>query len=271
MTISGNAVSRIIATARREAGSIWINSRPRSSSEASNRKPAFGPESTRAGFAPSFAYGAAAIGALVATWFVATALPGVVSNKVLPSPIDVVARFVTLTLETFSGSTLFGHAVASLTRWVIGVGAAVALLAAAFVLYPVYYLFQAAFDVGDPNVRPPEAYGLDNFALLPNYSEIMLNTLGVAVAATVMALVFGFVHGFGFANALDGIDASGVTLLPLLAGFNIGVELAQLGIVAVVLPAIYSMRATRWYSGGVLPLGSCVLGAAGLVWMSQRI
>jgi iron(III) transport system permease protein len=73
------------------------------------------------------------------------------------------------------------------------VGAAVALLAAAFVLYPVYYLFQAAFDVGDPNVRPPEAYGLDNFALLPNYSEIMLNTLGVAVAATAMALVFGFV------------------------------------------------------------------------------
>ena len=73
------------------------------------------------------------------------------------------------------------------------VGAAVALLAAAFVLYPVYYLFQAAFDVGDPNVRPPEAYGLDNFALLPNYSEIMLNTLGVAFAATAMALVFGFV------------------------------------------------------------------------------
>jgi len=73
------------------------------------------------------------------------------------------------------------------------VGAAVALLAAAAVLYPVFYLFQAAFDVGDPNVRPPEAYGLDNFALLPNYSEIMLNTLGVAVAATVMALVFGFV------------------------------------------------------------------------------
>ena len=73
------------------------------------------------------------------------------------------------------------------------VGAAVALLAAAFVLYPVYYLFQAAFDVGDPNVRPPEAYGLDNFALLPNCSEIMLNTLGVAVAATAMALVFGFV------------------------------------------------------------------------------
>jgi hypothetical protein len=25
-----------------------------------------------------------------------------------------------------------------------------------------------------------------------------------------------------------------------------------------------------WYGGGVLPLGSCALGAAGLVWLVQR-
>jgi hypothetical protein len=86
-----------------------------------------------------------------------------------------------------------------------------------------------------------------------------------------LAFGFGFVHGFGFANALREIDAEGTALLPLLAGFNIGVELAQLGIVAVVLPLIYSMRATRWYAGGVLPLGSCALGAAGLTWMVQRL
>jgi len=59
--------------------------------------------------------------------------------------------------------------------------------------------------------------------------------------------------------------------LPLLAGFNIGVELAQLAIVAVVLPLIYTARATRWYAAGVLPLGSCALGAAGLVWVYQRL
>ena len=86
-----------------------------------------------------------------------------------------------------------------------------------------------------------------------------------------LAFGFGFVHGFGFANALSEIDAAGSALLPLLAGFNIGVEVAQLGIVALVLPLIYSMRATRWYAQGVLPLGSCALGAAGLVWMFQRI
>jgi len=73
------------------------------------------------------------------------------------------------------------------------VGGAVALIAAALVLYPVFYLFQAAIDVGDPNVRPPTAYGLDNFLTLANYWEIMVNTLVVASAATVMALVFGFI------------------------------------------------------------------------------
>ena len=86
-----------------------------------------------------------------------------------------------------------------------------------------------------------------------------------------LAFGFGFVHGFGFANALSEIDASGTALLPLLAGFNIGVEIAQLGIVTVVLPVIYGMRARRWYAGGVMPLGSCALGMAGLVWLLQRI
>jgi hypothetical protein len=86
-----------------------------------------------------------------------------------------------------------------------------------------------------------------------------------------LAFGFGFVHGFGFANALAEIDATGVTLLPLLAGFNIGVELAQLSIVGAVLPLIYYARATRWYAGGVMPLGSCALGAAGLVWLVQRL
>jgi hypothetical protein len=86
-----------------------------------------------------------------------------------------------------------------------------------------------------------------------------------------LAFGFGFVHGFGFANALSEIDAAGTALLPLLAGFNIGVEVAQLGIVAVVLPLIYLARTRRWYSSGVLPLGSCALGAAGLVWLVQRL
>lgn len=97
--------------------------------------------------------------------------------------------------------------------------------------------------------------------LMPKYSRLRLP----------LAFGFGFVHGFGFANALNEIDAAGSSLLPLLAGFNIGVELAQLGIVALVLPLIYAMRTTRWYANGVLPLGSCALGMAGVVWLLQRV
>jgi hypothetical protein len=97
--------------------------------------------------------------------------------------------------------------------------------------------------------------------LLPRLSRVRLP----------LAFGFGLVHGFGFANALAEIDAEGTGLLPLLAGFNIGVEIAQLAIVAMVLPLIYSMRSTRWYAMGVMPLGSCALGAAGLVWLFQRI
>jgi len=97
--------------------------------------------------------------------------------------------------------------------------------------------------------------------LLPRLSRLRL----------ALAFGFGFVHGFGFANALGEIDAAGTPLLPLLAGFNIGVEIAQLGIVALVLPFIYLARGTRWYAGGVLPFGSCALGAAGVVWLLQRL
>ena len=97
--------------------------------------------------------------------------------------------------------------------------------------------------------------------LLPRLSRLRLP----------LAFGFGFVHGFGFANALGEIDAGGTTLLPLLAGFNIGVEIAQLAIVALVLPLIYLARGTRWYATGVMPLGSCALGAAGVVWLLQRI
>ncbi len=72
-------------------------------------------------------------------------------------------------------------------------GYGVAAVAAVLVLYPVFFLFQAALDVGDSQVRPPTAYGFDNFNGIFQYPQILLNTLTVSVAATVMALVFGFV------------------------------------------------------------------------------
>ncbi len=86
-----------------------------------------------------------------------------------------------------------------------------------------------------------------------------------------VAFGFGLVHGFGFANALREIDTAGFALVPLLAGFNVGVELAQLAIVAVVLPLLYAVRDTGWYTRRALPACSCALAAVGAWWMLTRL
>jgi len=73
------------------------------------------------------------------------------------------------------------------------VGVAVTALAGVLVLYPIFFLLQASLNVGDPEAKPPTEYGFDNYVGLFQYSEILLNTVAVSLAATVMALLFGFV------------------------------------------------------------------------------
>jgi iron(III) transport system permease protein len=105
-------------------------------------------------------------------------------------------------------------------------GAAVAIVAAILVLYPVFYLIQASLDVGSPDARPPDAYGLDNFAALTQYSEIMINTVAVALGATVMAMVFGFIAAWILSrtnvpgrHVLEQLMAVPYYVTPLLGAF----------------------------------------------------
>jgi iron(III) transport system permease protein len=100
---------------------------------------------------------------------------------------------------------------------------AVIAAAALLVLYPIYFLLDASLDVGDPDARPPAAYGFDNFAALLNYQGIMINTLAVAFAATVMALAFGFLTAWilhrtnvPFRRTLDQLMAVPYYVTPLL-------------------------------------------------------
>jgi iron(III) transport system permease protein len=68
--------------------------------------------------------------------------------------------------------------------------------AAVLVLYPIFFLIQASLSVGDPQARPPAAYGLDNYMGLGRYAHIFWNTVLVAVVSTALAIVFGFGMGF---------------------------------------------------------------------------
>jgi iron(III) transport system permease protein len=69
------------------------------------------------------------------------------------------------------------------------------------VFYPIFYLIQASLSVGDPQARPPEAYGLANFVDLTRYAQIFWNTILVSVVATVFAILLGFVLGWILSRA----------------------------------------------------------------------
>ncbi|MGE0583144.1 MAG: HupE/UreJ family protein [Steroidobacteraceae bacterium] len=85
-----------------------------------------------------------------------------------------------------------------------------------------------------------------------------------------LAFGFGLVHGFGFANALAGLDVQGVRLAPLLAGFNVGVELAQLALVALALPLLLAWHRSPIFAARIAPLLSIVVATGGGLWMIER-
>ena len=86
----------------------------------------------------------------------------------------------------------------------------------------------------------------------------------------VMAFVFGLIHGFGFASALADLGLPTGALALALVGFNLGVELGQLAIVAVFLPIAFKLRATRFYRVGVLTFGSVLVAVIAAYWFAQR-
>lgn len=87
----------------------------------------------------------------------------------------------------------------------------------------------------------------------------------------VIVFVFGLVHGFGFASALQDMALSGSTLAVPLLGFNLGVEAGQLSLVALVLPAACWMRRTRFYRLAVVNVGSVLIAAMAMVWLIERM
>lgn len=86
-----------------------------------------------------------------------------------------------------------------------------------------------------------------------------------------IAFVFGLIHGFGFANVLLDLGLSNTVLGVSLFGFNVGVELGQLAIVAVFLPIAYLVRSSKFYELAILKLGSIAIAIVAAIWMLERI
>ena len=86
----------------------------------------------------------------------------------------------------------------------------------------------------------------------------------------IAAFAFGLLHGFGFAGALADLGLPTGSLALSLAGFNIGVELGQLAIVAAFLPVAFALRSTWAYRRVVLAGGSTAIVAIAGAWLVER-
>jgi len=85
-----------------------------------------------------------------------------------------------------------------------------------------------------------------------------------------MAFGFGLIHGLGFASALAEITETAANrLLPVL-GFNIGVELGQLVVVAGVFPLLFLNKGSLSFKHHAVTAGSLCVSALGMVWFVQR-
>lgn len=91
------------------------------------------------------------------------------------------------------------------------------------------------------------------------------------VPSHAVAFAFGLVHGFGFASVLLDLGLDRTSLAASLLGFNLGVELGQLAIVALFLPLAFALRGSRFYLWGVLRCGSVLVGLLGAAWTLERV
>lgn len=86
-----------------------------------------------------------------------------------------------------------------------------------------------------------------------------------------LTFIFGLVHGFGFAGLMGELQLPPAQLIPGLLGFNIGVELGQLFVIALIWPLLLWLRrhprATDWGTQSV----SAAVAGLGVFWFVTRL
>jgi hydrogenase/urease accessory protein HupE len=86
----------------------------------------------------------------------------------------------------------------------------------------------------------------------------------------LISFAFGFVHGFGFASALQELNLTGMAVARALVGFNLGVEIGQLLFIAAFFPLLVWLMAAHRYrlSPSVV---SAVVAFFGAYWFVERL
>ena len=102
--------------------------------------------------------------------------------------------------------------------------------------------------------------GLENILPRVNFSIRLL-----------IIFLFGLMHGIGFAGGLADIGIKNQEIITVLAGFNIGVELAQASLI-VILYFILSkpFLDAPWYNTFIKKPVSLIIASCGLFWAITR-
>jgi hypothetical protein len=98
------------------------------------------------------------------------------------------------------------------------------------------------------------------------------NIMGVKLGRRVLLTgLFGLVHGFGFSYGLqENLQFAGTHLLAALFAFNVGIELGQLAVLVLMLPALLLVRRFVLPGRVGMIILSAIVALTGWQWMTER-
>ncbi|MFT3936707.1 MAG: HupE/UreJ family protein [Chitinophagaceae bacterium] len=87
---------------------------------------------------------------------------------------------------------------------------------------------------------------------------------------TYVAAGFGLVHGMAFAATLVNLQLKAGAMALSILGFNIGIELMQLFVIAITIPWLIILSKQQFVYNYVRIAGAVFAGMAAIAWMVQR-
>lgn len=92
----------------------------------------------------------------------------------------------------------------------------------------------------------------------------------IAGREAVVAAGFGLVHGLAFADTLTNLQLDSTRMALSILGFNVGIELMQLGVIALTVPWLIILSRLPSYSS-IRVGGALIAGMAALGWVAERV
>jgi hypothetical protein len=113
-------------------------------------------------------------------------------------------------------------------------------IATAFTISHSITLSLSMFNI----VNPPE--NLIEVLIACTILFVALNNLYFWIKKEwLLAFLFGFIHGFGFANALKEMNVQTINFAKVVFGFNLGVEIGQIFIICLIFLPLYYLKRAR--------------------------